>query len=105
MVVDSIGNDVVVAGEGTGLVHIAPGCGAIDNKIGKKIGIVEIAPLNDEAKYDGKEKKCICPPGTFYNTSDQCQKDIGTLNVFVNTPIANCIVVALMSFLFAGFFN
>ena len=32
---DSIGNDVVVAGEGTGLVHIAPGCGAIDNKIGK----------------------------------------------------------------------
>tara|TARA_B100000941_G_scaffold63035_1_gene41698 strand:+ start:793 stop:4098 length:3306 start_codon:yes stop_codon:yes gene_type:complete len=48
---DSIGNDVVVAGEGTGLVHIAPGCGAIDNKIGKKIGIVEIAPLNDEGHY------------------------------------------------------
>ncbi len=48
---DNIGNDVVVSGEGTGLVHIAPGCGAIDNKIGKKIGIVEIAPLNDEGKY------------------------------------------------------
>ena len=48
---DNIGNDVVVAGEGTGLVHIAPGCGAIDNKIGKKIGIVEIAPLNDEGRY------------------------------------------------------
>ncbi|MAQ43250.1 MAG: isoleucine--tRNA ligase [Candidatus Marinimicrobia bacterium] len=48
---DSIGNDVVVAGEGTGLVHVAPGCGAIDNKLGKKIGIVEIAPLNDEGCY------------------------------------------------------
>ena len=48
---DSIGNDVVVAGEGTGLVHVAPGCGAIDNKLGKKIGIVGIAPLNDEGIY------------------------------------------------------
>ena len=48
---DSIGNDVVVAGEGTGLVHIAPGCGAIDNKISKKIGIVEIAPLSDDGSY------------------------------------------------------
>ena len=48
---DSKGNDVVVAGEGTGLVHIAPGCGAIDNKISKKIGIVGIAPLNDEGCY------------------------------------------------------
>ena len=48
---DSRGNDVVVAGEGTGIVHIATGCGAIDNKIGKKIGLVEIAPLNEESKY------------------------------------------------------
>ena len=48
---DSKGNDVVVSGEGSGLVHIAPGCGAIDNKIGKKIGIVEIAPLSDEGSY------------------------------------------------------
>ena len=48
---DNIGNDIVVAGEGTGIVHIATGCGAIDNKIGKKIGLVEIAPLNEESKY------------------------------------------------------
>ncbi|NOZ07663.1 MAG: class I tRNA ligase family protein, partial [FCB group bacterium] len=48
---DSIGNDIVVAGEGTGIVHIAPGCGDIDNKIGKKLGLVDIAPLDDEAKY------------------------------------------------------
>ncbi len=48
---DDIGNDIVVAGEGTGIVHIAPGCGDIDNKIGKKLGLVDIAPLDDESKY------------------------------------------------------
>jgi len=48
---DNIGNDIVVSGEGTGIVHIATGCGAIDNKIGKKLNLVEIAPLNEEAKY------------------------------------------------------
>ena len=48
---DGIGNDIVVAGEGTGIVHIAPGCGAIDNKIGKKESLVEIAPLNDSAEF------------------------------------------------------
>tara|TARA_Y100001970_G_scaffold157227_1_gene192391 strand:- start:738 stop:3059 length:2322 start_codon:yes stop_codon:yes gene_type:complete len=48
---DNIGNDIVVAGEGTGIVHIATGCGAIDNKIGKKLDLVEIAPLNEESKY------------------------------------------------------
>jgi len=48
---DSRGSDVVVGGEGTGIVHVATGCGAIDNKIGKKIGLVEIAPLDEESKY------------------------------------------------------
>ncbi len=48
---DNIGNDIVVAGEGTGIVHIATGCGSIDNKIGKKISLVEISPLDDESKY------------------------------------------------------
>ena len=48
---DNIGNDIVVAGEGTGIVHIATGCGSIDNKIGKKINLVEISPLDDESKY------------------------------------------------------
>ncbi len=48
---DNEGNDVVVAGEGTGIVHIAPGCGDIDHEIGRKLGLVDIAPLNDEAKY------------------------------------------------------
>ena len=48
---DFVGNDIVVAGEGTGIIHIAPGCGDIDNKIGKKLGLVDIAPLDDESKY------------------------------------------------------
>ncbi len=48
---DSIGNDIVVAGEGTGIVHMAPGCGDIDHKIGKKQGLVNIAPLDGESKF------------------------------------------------------
>ncbi|MBT3589273.1 MAG: isoleucine--tRNA ligase [Candidatus Marinimicrobia bacterium] len=47
----SIGQDIVVAGEGTGIVHTAPGCGDIDHKIGNKNGLVNIAPLDAEAKY------------------------------------------------------
>ncbi|NNE08936.1 MAG: class I tRNA ligase family protein, partial [Gemmatimonadetes bacterium] len=48
---DSMGEAIVVAGEGTGIVHMAPGCGEIDHQIGKKIGLVMIAPLDEEAKY------------------------------------------------------
>ena len=48
---DSIGSDVVVAGEGTGIVHTAPGCGAIDKKIAQKAGLVSIAPLDEESCY------------------------------------------------------
>ena len=48
---DNRGKDIVIAGEGTGIVHIATGCGSIDNKIGKQLDLVEIAPLNEESKY------------------------------------------------------
>jgi isoleucyl-tRNA synthetase len=48
---DNKGRDVVVAGEGTGIVHIAPGCGDIDHEIGKKIGLVDIAPLDESANF------------------------------------------------------
>ena len=48
---DSIGSDVVVIGEGTGIVHTAPGCGAIDKKIAQKAGLVSIAPLDEESCY------------------------------------------------------
>ncbi|HET7702898.1 MAG TPA: class I tRNA ligase family protein [Candidatus Limnocylindrales bacterium] len=33
--------------EGTGIVHIAPGCGAEDHALGKKLGLPMIAPLDD----------------------------------------------------------
>ena len=49
---DNIGNDIVVAaGEGTGIVHMAPGCGDIDHRIGNKLSLINIAPLDDESKF------------------------------------------------------
>ncbi len=51
---DSRGNPNVVAGEGTGIVHIAPGCGDIDHKIGTALGLPVIAPLNDDGTYSGE---------------------------------------------------
>lgn len=48
---DSRGSAHVVAGEGTGIVHMAPGCGDIDHKIGSAIGMPIIAPLNDDGTY------------------------------------------------------
>ena len=48
---DSRGNAHVVAGEGTGIVHMAPGCGDIDHKIGTSIGMPVIAPLNEDGTY------------------------------------------------------
>jgi len=48
---DSEGNDMVVEGEGTGIVHMAGGCGSIDNKICKKEGFVEISPIDNEANF------------------------------------------------------
>lgn len=37
--------------EGTGIVHIAPGCGAEDNELGKAKGLAEIAPLDDAGNF------------------------------------------------------
>jgi isoleucyl-tRNA synthetase len=48
---DSRGSANVVAGEGTGIVHMAPGCGDIDHKIGASVGMPVIAPLKDDGTY------------------------------------------------------
>lgn len=48
---DQEGNDIVNSGEGTGIVHTAPGCGDIDFKIGKQNNLVALAPLDEEANF------------------------------------------------------
>ena len=37
--------------EGTGIVHIAPGCGQEDNELGKKEKLEEISPLDESGYY------------------------------------------------------
>ena len=51
---DSLGSDIVVGGEGTGIVHMAPGCGDIDHKVGKKLNVISIAPLDEESRFTDK---------------------------------------------------
>ncbi|HEY4957087.1 MAG TPA: class I tRNA ligase family protein, partial [Caldimonas sp.] len=43
--------DEVGEEEGTGIVHIAPGCGAEDYHLGKALGLPVIAPLNEDGHY------------------------------------------------------
>ncbi len=43
--------DEVGETEGTGIVHIAPGCGAEDYQLGKKLKLPLVAPLNDEGYF------------------------------------------------------
>ncbi len=43
--------DLASEEEGTGIVHIAPGCGAEDFELGKKEKIPSISPLNEEGIY------------------------------------------------------
>jgi len=43
--------DEVGEEEGTGIVHVAPGCGAEDFQLSKEYGLPAIAPLNDEGVF------------------------------------------------------
>ncbi|MBM3313132.1 class I tRNA ligase family protein, partial [candidate division WOR-3 bacterium] len=43
--------DEVSAAEGTGIVHIAPGCGKEDFLLGKEYGLAVIAPLNEDGTF------------------------------------------------------
>jgi len=43
--------DLASEEEGTGIVHIAPGCGTEDFALGKKLGLPSISPLNDAGVY------------------------------------------------------
>jgi isoleucyl-tRNA synthetase len=48
---DGRGEPYVVAGEGTGIVHSAPGCGDVDHGWGAEHKLVAIAPLDDEGRF------------------------------------------------------
>ncbi len=37
--------------EGTGIVHIAPGCGAEDYQLGREIGLPVIGPIDEDGRY------------------------------------------------------
>ncbi|MGD9901188.1 MAG: isoleucine--tRNA ligase [Spirochaetales bacterium] len=41
----------VSAVEGTGVVHIAPGCGQEDNELGKELGLPEISPIDENGEF------------------------------------------------------
>ncbi|MGE3163671.1 MAG: class I tRNA ligase family protein [Planctomycetota bacterium] len=41
----------VSGAEGTGIVHIAPGCGAEDHRLGREQGLPVIAPLDESGHY------------------------------------------------------
>ena len=41
----------VTESEGTGIVHIAPGCGAEDYRLSKDLGLPQIAPLNEDGTF------------------------------------------------------
>ncbi len=43
--------DEVSAAEGTGIVHIAPGCGLEDFELGRRHGLPVIAPVDPEGRY------------------------------------------------------
>jgi len=43
--------DEVTSEDGTGIVHIAPGCGQEDFMLGKEVGLPVIDPTNEENKY------------------------------------------------------
>jgi isoleucyl-tRNA synthetase len=43
--------DEVGEAEGTGIVHVAPGCGAEDFELGKEYGLPAIAPLGEEGYF------------------------------------------------------
>ena len=45
--------DGVSLEEGTGLVHIAPGCGAEDFELGRALGLPVLAPIDEDGRYTG----------------------------------------------------
>ena len=85
LVKDSIGNDIVVSGEGTGIVHMAPGCGDIDHQVGKKNELVNIAPLDDESKFIEKFGWLSGKVATEKETRDLILKDLKDRGLLIHS--------------------
>ena len=73
--------DTVGETEGTGIVHIAPGCGKEDFHLGKEQRLVPIAPLDDEGRYfDGfgplSGKSALDPATTDWILDDLAKKGL-----------------------------
>ncbi len=54
-----VAGDFVEAGEGTGIVHIAPGHGEDDYWLGKKEGVAIISPVDDEGRFTDEVKDYV----------------------------------------------
>jgi isoleucyl-tRNA synthetase len=61
---DEVGED-----EGTGIVHIAPGCGAEDYQLGRALGLPIVAPIDEDGRYvegfdwlTGREAPSVAEP-------------------------------------------
>jgi isoleucyl-tRNA synthetase len=48
---DSMGSPIVTSGEGSGLVHIAPGCGDVDHALGEWRSLVVVDPLMEDGTF------------------------------------------------------
>ena len=81
---DFKGNPNVVAGEGTGIVHIAPGCGDVDHVLGAQAGIVGIAPLNEEGRFVEGFGEFTGKSATALETVDLVFSDLREKGLLVN---------------------
>lgn len=81
---DFKGNPNVVAGEGTGIVHIAPGCGDVDHVLGAQVGIVGIAPLNEDGCFIEGFGEFTGKSATAPDTVDLVFSDLKEKGLLVN---------------------
>ena len=82
---DFKGNAYVVAGEGTGIVHSAPGCGDVDHAWGIEHKIVAIAPLDEEGKFIQGFGKFTGMRASDQSTADAVIEDMRAKGMLVAT--------------------
>lgn len=73
--------DEVSDKEGTGIVHIAPGCGAEDYRLGKEEGLAIVAPLTEEGLY--KEEFGDWAGRSVHDVADDIMMDLKNRGLLV----------------------